>query len=162
MNADRNLLLGIVALQNNFIDRHQLIAAFDRWAADKTKSLGQILLDQGALASDERELLEALVAKHLQRHGGDAEKSLADLTPVSSVRDDLQRLADADLEACLAHVPVERNEEPHATQPWSAAESTSTGSRFRESTSTGSRFRILRPHAAVWAKQRRPPCIPGM
>jgi serine/threonine protein kinase len=135
MNADRNLLLGILALQNNFIDRHQLVAAFDQWTCGKSRSLGEILLNQHALALDEHELLVALLEKHLGRHGGDAEKSLADLTPVGSVRDDLKRLADADLETSLAHVSVAPDAD--ATKSWSVGESTSDGMRFR----------VLRPHA---------------
>jgi hypothetical protein len=58
MNADRNLLFGILAFQNNFIDRQALLAAFDLWTSDKNKSLGAILLDHGALAPDELALLE--------------------------------------------------------------------------------------------------------
>ena len=35
--ADRNLLFGILALQNNFIDRDALLAAFNAWVADKAR-----------------------------------------------------------------------------------------------------------------------------
>ncbi|HEV3003068.1 MAG TPA: hypothetical protein VGX78_01345, partial [Pirellulales bacterium] len=77
MNADRNLLFGILAFQLNFIDRQALLVAFDRWTADKNKRLGEILVEQQAISADEYALLEALVGKHLDRHGGNAEKSLA-------------------------------------------------------------------------------------
>jgi hypothetical protein len=33
MNADRNLLFGILAFQLNFIDRQVLLTAFDPWTA---------------------------------------------------------------------------------------------------------------------------------
>jgi len=42
-NCDRNLLLGILALQLNFIDRNALVAAFDRGTSDKTRPLADIL-----------------------------------------------------------------------------------------------------------------------
>ena len=45
-----SLLFGLLALQNNFIDRDALLAAFNAWVADKSQSLGQILLDRGALS----------------------------------------------------------------------------------------------------------------
>jgi WD40 repeat protein/serine/threonine protein kinase len=140
MNADRNLLLGLLALQLNFIDRQQLIAAFDRWTTDKAQSLGQILLDQGALAGDEHALLEALAAKHVERHDNDSQKSLADLTPVGSARDELQRLADPDVQASLAHVSAARGDDE---QELPSTLSFTAGTP----TSAGTRFRILRPHA---------------
>src|SRR6516225_1720220 len=58
--ADRNLLFGILALQMDFIDRDQLIAAMHAWVLDKQTSLGEILLRQGALRGDTFPLLDAL------------------------------------------------------------------------------------------------------
>ncbi len=75
--ADRNLLFGILALQMDFLGRDPLIAAMHAWVLDKTRPLGQILVEQGALKPDERDVIEALVGKHLERHGGNIEKSLA-------------------------------------------------------------------------------------
>ena len=34
--ADRNLLFGLLAFQNNLIDRHALLDAFDRWVQDRS------------------------------------------------------------------------------------------------------------------------------
>ena len=42
-SADRNLLFGILALQLDFIDRNQLIAAMNAWVLDKSRTLGAIL-----------------------------------------------------------------------------------------------------------------------
>jgi hypothetical protein len=127
-----------LAFQLNFIDRQALLTAFDRWTTDKAQSLGQILLDQGAIDADSRTLLEALVAKHLNLHGNDPEKSLAAVTPVGSIRDDLKRLADPDVEASLAHVSMAAaGKALDVTLGWTAGDSTSAGTRFR----------VLRPHA---------------
>src|SRR5262249_54537867 len=90
--SDRNLLFGILALQMDFIGRDALIAAMGAWILDKAKSLGQILQGQGALAEDERAALETLVDKHLRKHGGDPERSLASVESadaVGSVREEL-------------------------------------------------------------------------
>src|SRR5258708_39185776 len=62
--ADRNLLFGILALQMDFIRRDALIAAMHAWVLEKAKPLGQILLDQGALAIADHELLEVMVRRH--------------------------------------------------------------------------------------------------
>ena len=35
--ANRNLLFGILALQMDFIDRDQLVAAMNRWVLEKDK-----------------------------------------------------------------------------------------------------------------------------
>ena len=43
VNADRNLLFGILALQMDFIGRDALIAAMHAWVLDKAKPLGRIL-----------------------------------------------------------------------------------------------------------------------
>src|SRR5438128_12670214 len=94
--ADRNLLFGILALQMDFIGRDALVTAMNAWVLDKAKPLGQILVAQGALAADAHTLLEALVQKHLQLHGGDAARSLATIGSVVSARKDLERIADPD------------------------------------------------------------------
>jgi serine/threonine protein kinase/Flp pilus assembly protein TadD len=138
-SADRNLLFGVLALQMDFVSRDDLVAAMHAWVLAKHKPLGQVLADMGALRDDERDLLEALVQKHLQRHGGDAQNSLAAASSLGSVRQHLQQIADPDLNASLAHVSAARNgdADPFSTRPPSAGTPTSSGLRFR----------VLRPHA---------------
>jgi hypothetical protein len=136
--SDRNLLFGILALQMDFISRDQLVTAMNTWVMNKDKSLGQILLEQEAVAADSHALLEALVQKHLALHDNDAHKSLAALGSAGSVRTDLGKIADTDLEKSLGHVsPARTDEDPYATKDYSVGTSTSAGTRFR----------ILRAHA---------------
>src|SRR5262249_31883877 len=75
--AGLSLLFGILALQNNFINRDDLLGAFAAWVADKARPLAQLLVDRQALDEARRVLLEALVSEHLKQHGGDPEASLA-------------------------------------------------------------------------------------
>ena len=124
----------------DFISREQLIAATSGWVLEKQTPLAEILRRQQALGADEAELLEALVNKHLARHDNDPQKSLAAVSSIESVSDDLKRLADPDIEASLAHVSQDRA--AHGDDPL-ATENLSIG----ESTSAGLRFRVLRPHA---------------
>src|SRR4051812_7412529 len=42
-STSRNLLLGPLALQNDFIDREALLTAFNAWIADRSRPLGQVL-----------------------------------------------------------------------------------------------------------------------
>src|ERR1051326_5353017 len=111
-SADRNLLFGMLALQMDFITREQLIAAMQAWVFDKSKSLGQILCSQKALPEDNAVLLEALVQKHIAKHGNDPEKSLAAAGSAMSIKRDLAQIADVDVQASLVHVAAPRPNQP--------------------------------------------------
>jgi serine/threonine protein kinase/tetratricopeptide (TPR) repeat protein len=101
MSADRNLLFGILALQMDFISRDALIAAMHAWVLDKTKPLGQILTEQGHLNPQHQALLEPLVQAHIKAHHNDPQQSLAALSSVSSVRDELAAISDDQLQESL-------------------------------------------------------------
>src|SRR5262245_38669320 len=136
--ADRNLLFGTLALQMDFISRDALVAAMNAWVLDKAKPLGQILVEQGALAPDNRVWLEAGVERHLAKHNNDPQQSLAAVSSICSVRQDLQQVADSDVQASLLHVTADRSAaDPSATSPEVAGSSTGAITRFR----------LLRPHA---------------
>jgi eukaryotic-like serine/threonine-protein kinase len=130
-----NLLFGVLALQNNFISRDDLVATFAVWVADKGRPLAQILVDRGALDGSRRGLLEALVAEHLKQHGGDTEASLAAVNSLASVRDDLGQLGDPELQASVAATASRRSADADATANYAAS-----------SRRAGERFRILRFH----------------
>ena len=67
MSGVRSLLLGVLALQNNFVDRHQLVSAFDRWVSDKKKSLADVLVQMKVITREEKALIEALVERQIGR-----------------------------------------------------------------------------------------------
>jgi hypothetical protein len=136
-DTSRSLLLGLLALQNNFIDRDTLMAAFSSWVANRSRALGEILVERGALSASRHLLLEALVEEHIRLHDDDAEQSLAALSSIGSVREDLERIGDADLQASLATT---------ACRP--AGSGGEAGPRTDSSPSRrpGGRFRILRFH----------------
>ena len=102
--ADYNLLLGILALQMDFVNRDGLIQAMNAWVLDKSRRLGAVLVEQGALPAARHGLLEALVSEHLRLHDQDPHKSLAALSTAGSTRADLAGIADADVQASLAHL----------------------------------------------------------
>jgi len=100
--TDRNLLYGILAVQLDFIGRDSLIAAMHAWVLDKSRPLGEILVEQKALKSDRHALLDALVDEHLNAHDGDPEKSLASLAPSRSTRDRLEAIGDPEVFATFS------------------------------------------------------------
>ena len=148
--ADHDLLFGLLALQNNFIDREALVGAFTAWVADRSRGLRQILLERGAVDAETHALLEGLARKHLQIHGGDLEESLAALSSLGSVRDDLERVADPELQTCLTRVRrTDGRADPDATAPHARAAGTSTAAG-RGSASCGS------TGPAAWAPSTSP------
>jgi tRNA A-37 threonylcarbamoyl transferase component Bud32 len=142
--ADRHLLFGMLALQNCLINQVQLVAAFQAWTLDKGRTLAEILIERGDLETDDRSAVEALVARHLKKHGGDVERSLAAIPAGRSTHESLARIADRDIEATLARGTRANN--GHATEADDDPDRTSTLS-VGGSTSDGQRFRLLRPHA---------------
>jgi serine/threonine-protein kinase len=133
---DRNLLTGILALQMDFISREQLIAAMQEWLLNKHARLEDILLARQSLRRDTHEFLVAMVAKHLEVHGGDAEKSLAAISSLTSVQRDLHVLQDDEVAATLNRANLAHVESGAATVACEPPQHDS-----------GGRFRVLRPHA---------------
>jgi serine/threonine-protein kinase len=141
-SPERHLLFGLIALQVGLIDQAQLVAAFQAWARYKHRPLVEHLLASGHLEREHCPLLDGLVAVHLARHGGDAERSLAAIPAGRSTRESLARIGDAGLGGTLSRVGV------HATQPDADGESDRTAAySVGTATSDGQRFRMLRPHA---------------
>jgi polyhydroxyalkanoate synthesis regulator phasin len=136
-DADRNLLFGLIALQNGLIDQDQLVAAFGAWSRDKARRLVDHLADRGDLDAEQRAAVNALVALHLKKHGDDPEKSLAAMAAGPSTRERLNRLCDSDIETSIAHVGSGSNGDVVQTHAHSLGIATSEGQRFR----------VLRPHA---------------
>ena len=136
--SDRNLLTGILALQMDFIDRDQLVAAMNAWVLDKSQSLDQLLVERGDLEDDTRRILNALVDKHLALHGGDAAKSLARVPCDVTVRDELRRLNDTEVAGSLRHAS--------RTVQGPAADLT-LPARAPLPPTAAQRYHVLRPHA---------------
>ncbi len=73
----RNLLFGILALQNGLVDQTDLIGGFQNWAKDRSRAFSEVLIERGSLSEEGRVLLDGLVRMHLEKHGGDPERSLS-------------------------------------------------------------------------------------
>ncbi len=142
VNADRNLLFGLLALQNGLIDQDQLVAAFRTWSRGKGRQLAEYLVDRGDLDADQRDVVQAMVGLHAKKHGSSTEKSLAAIPAGRSTRESLAALGDSDIEATLARV----GSGPASSQPDADPDRTGTYS-VGSATSDGQRFRVLRAHA---------------
>jgi hypothetical protein len=89
-----------------FTSREQLIQSIRDWKAKKPGNLGILLLELGALSEHTKSLLDALVEEHLAQHDNDAVKSLATLSTIGSLGDELKTLEAPDVNATLAHLPT--------------------------------------------------------
>jgi serine/threonine protein kinase/tetratricopeptide (TPR) repeat protein len=138
--ADHQLLFGLLALQNGLINQGQLVAAFQAWTLDKSRSLADHLEARGDLDASDRAAVDFLVALHLKRHDGDVEKSLAAVPAGKSTRESLAKLDDPDIKQTLGHVTS-----AHGLTDVDVDRTASYA--VGAATSDGYRFRILRPHA---------------
>jgi tetratricopeptide (TPR) repeat protein/tRNA A-37 threonylcarbamoyl transferase component Bud32 len=137
--ADRNLLFGILALQMDFIDRDQLVAAMHSWVLDKTQTLGSILVAQGALTPKRLTLLDTLVEEHLSEHDNDPSQSLAAVSAAGVARSALAQVADPVVRATLS--------EAFGDSCPGAGPSAESTSAYQPTATPCERYVLLRPHA---------------
>jgi tetratricopeptide (TPR) repeat protein/tRNA A-37 threonylcarbamoyl transferase component Bud32 len=136
-DASIELLFGMLALQNGLIDQIQLVAAFQAWTRDRSRPLAEYLVARGDLDDEQRALVEAMVAMHLKKHGGSAEKSLAAIPAGRPSRESLAALGDPDIEQTLTQLASGSDGDADRTASYAVGTTTSEGQRFR----------VLRPHA---------------
>jgi serine/threonine-protein kinase len=141
-DPSRDLLFGLLALQNGLIDQGGLFTAFAAWTRDKGRTLADHLVELGQLDAPRRAAVEAIAGLHIQALGGDPGKSLAVLSIGPSMCEKLVRAGGPEVEATLVHVGSGRgstnnDDDPERTGAYSLGSATSDGQRFR----------ILRPHA---------------
>jgi tetratricopeptide (TPR) repeat protein/tRNA A-37 threonylcarbamoyl transferase component Bud32 len=134
VNADRDILFGVFAVQMNFIDRTALRTALAARAQARHRPLGDILVEQNALSANLRDQLEAVLEQHVQRHG-DAVRSLAALGVTESLRKEFAQAADPTIRDSLRQVAatLQMDDSPPGSAP--------------EHDDGPQRFRRLQPHA---------------
>jgi serine/threonine protein kinase len=119
MNADRSLLVGLLAVQLEFIDRRALLEAMRAWVPDKSRPLEELLVERKAITPGDKELLVSLAARLASRHGGDAGLSIASLAPGDEVLKELAALGDKEVCSTVDRVPstlaVAPGDEPQPT-----------------------------------------------
>ncbi len=145
---DPGLLLGLVALDFGFVTTDDLAAALcDRAARGGSATIGDLLVERGAISPSRRALLEPLVEAHLARCGGDPARGLAALGSSIGSRLEALRSAGAPLAADLSTAapgPVDSD----ATRSLDGS-SIATGrpGGGRGGGGFGPRFRVVRLHA---------------
>ena len=109
----------------------------------KFQSVDQILMERQFIAEDMHGLLMALVDKHLEKHSGDARRSLAAVSSLGSVREGVAAIGDAQLEASIRLTTAATGAGERSTFLGEEA----TIDFAHQPTTRGARYRVLRPHA---------------
>jgi eukaryotic-like serine/threonine-protein kinase len=135
VEADRDLIFGILALQNGLIDQADLIAGFQCWTKERSRPLARILVERRALSQEGRTMVDGLVRRQVEKMGGEDERS-TEVEPPSRLP-----LLDAIEPAQFGSMTKDRGSllDPKA--------SVDSGFTVGRSTSEGSRFQLLRPNA---------------
>jgi eukaryotic-like serine/threonine-protein kinase len=102
-NTDRNLLFGVLAMQQDLIDPRQFADACAGWAILKDKPLADILIERGWITADDRLDVERFLDRKLERHGGDVRASLFAVAAVAAVavRDVIRAVDDPEVRNSL-------------------------------------------------------------
>ena len=104
MNTDRNLLFGVLAFQDDFIDMSQLAAVCRAWAADKSRPIPDLLVERGWLTDSDRGELDRKVERKLRRYGGDVHATLGAVADAAA-RDAIRDVDDSDIRKSISSLP---------------------------------------------------------
>ena len=104
MQTDRNLLFGVLAFQDEYIDLAQLAAICRAWVTDKSRSIPQLLVERQWLSEQGRDELERKVERKLKRFVGDVHATLGAVAD-GAVRDVLKQVHDPDISESLSSWP---------------------------------------------------------
>jgi serine/threonine-protein kinase len=133
---DRNLVFGILAFQTQLLNEPSLIAGMQAWLHARSKSLGQVLLEQGSLTPEGLAHLDRLVQKHLGEETAHEDKRLTLFASDSTrTRERESTRQQADSVDTWTLPESESPQGPHAP------------SIDRASESLGGRYEIVRQHA---------------
>jgi serine/threonine protein kinase len=157
VDADRNLLFGILAVQNGFIDQADLIGAIQSWSRERSRPIGQVMADRGALSEEDRLLLDGLVRRHVAKHGGAAERSLSAIPAPGALADRVRSTIalDQDMEASLDRLSARGQRDLSDRSSLTIGigstlpddDSAQWDFSLGQTTSEGGRFHLVRRHA---------------
>jgi serine/threonine-protein kinase len=145
--VNRNLLFGLLALQNGFVDQSALVAAFQSWVRDKSHSIADYLIKRGDLEMSCKSALEALVELHREDDGQSLERGVvATLNRNGQLLAELTHCCDLEVQSiakalAAVAVPADRHD-LEAT-----ADDATRSYRTAIDVTSGRRFRVIRFHA---------------
>ena len=100
--TDRNLLFGLIAMQSDLIEMRQFVDACTLWGSRKDSSLADILVEQGWLLLEDRQHVDYLLKRRMEKAGGDVNQSLAGMP--DDVKVALESIGDREIRDSLGSV----------------------------------------------------------
>src|SRR6516162_2588887 len=98
-----DLLFGLFAWQNGLINQGVLFEVLKDCTAETSHSVADLLVKRGIIEQADRLLLERLVARHVERHGGDIGHCLESLHAERATCEDITASGPDDLELTLSY-----------------------------------------------------------
>ncbi|MDX2036844.1 MAG: tetratricopeptide repeat protein [Isosphaeraceae bacterium] len=142
MAADRDILLGLLALQSGLVDEDRLDEALRAWTRDKSRGPAAHLLEGDDFSDDARRALETLVDRHLFKHGGEFGRILASIPAGEAGRQWMSAIRQPEDDATVA---LERSDSTATVASSGAA--VDHGYSLGTAAAPGVRFQVLRAHA---------------
>ena len=130
------LLFAVFAIHLNFITRDQLAAATAEWIRQPTRPIAEILVEQEAIDRRTRGIVEDVVSRHLEQHGGDTEQSIADLGAKGMIPAEFAWVIDGGV----------TTDATTAVSTGAAAPDASDLVSLHGYAAGGTRYRLVRPH----------------
>ena len=93
VDLDRNLLFGVLALQDEMIDREQFADVCAGWATRMKKPLAELLLERGWITPEDRQEIERRLERKVRKHGQDVHATFAAVAGGTDVQEALRSLA---------------------------------------------------------------------
>jgi tetratricopeptide (TPR) repeat protein len=104
---DRNLLFGVLALQDELIDADQFADVCAGWALRMEKPLPDLLQERGWLSADERREIEQRLERKIKKHGGNVHATLNAVAGGDvAVRGAIQSVAHPAVQKSLEGLPL--------------------------------------------------------
>jgi serine/threonine protein kinase len=104
LNVDRELLFGVIALQDDLIDQRQFADVCAGWALEMDRSLGEMLVSRGWLTAKDRLDVEQKLERKLKKHRGDIRATLGAVTG-AAVRGLIQQVDNPRVQRSLDGLP---------------------------------------------------------
>jgi serine/threonine protein kinase len=145
ISVTKQLLFGLLAYQNGWILRDQLLSAFQSWIADPSVDLDSRIANLVAIPESDQQILHRLIELHSRRFTVLDPQNLSVLIADQSLVDELRAIAQAQPrpnEDLLKTLSVQSDPRHNPT-----ASSDRSPQRAWPVDYSDNRFRILRPHA---------------
>ena len=131
-----SLLFGLIAVRRKILDPNELLTALNDWIKDKSKLLGDLLVEKGYLKLAQRQSLDKSLHKHLAKHDNDPRHALIAIRSLGALHTRLSAIPDDEVQRALSLISdgSSAHEQPQGRVPSQAS-------------SSHSRYAILHSHA---------------